>query len=288
VRADAAGAEARLDLALRMTLLGAALDPPLLWFERLPLVALASFGLLVPAALRSRALWLGMLALASWPLVWSWPFPDNHDYLSALWFLAALCALASAAPPEALAHHARRLVGLSFAFATLWKLALAPDFVDGRFMRVTLLTDARFENLAVLAGGLGWEDWERNDLAIDALLAGETTPAASGLVEPPELRRLASGLTVLTLVLEGALAVAFLWPPGRGPSRLRDALLLAFGATTYSFATVRGFGWLLMTLGAAQAAGRHARYAYLAVFALIACYRSVPWSRALIEWLGAG
>ena len=44
-------------------------------------------------------------------------------------------------------------VGLTFLFATLWKLALSPDFVDGRFFRVTLLTDARFENLAVLAGG---------------------------------------------------------------------------------------------------------------------------------------
>jgi hypothetical protein len=40
-----------------------------------------------------------------------------------------------------------------------------------------------------------------------------------------------------------------------------------------------------MSLGAAQAERRAVRAAYLAAFALIGLYRSVPWSRALIEWL---
>jgi hypothetical protein len=278
------------ELALRLTLLALALDPPILWFERMPILLLAGLGLVLPAALRSRALWAGLAALSAWPLVWNWPFSDNHDYLTALWCLAALCALLSARPEPALAHHARRLLGLTFLFATLWKLALSPDFVDGRFFRVTLLTDARFENLAVLAGGLSWDDWEHNDAAVDALLSGATPPEDSRLIEPPELRRLAAGLTLFTGVAEAALAAAFLWPPGGRVARLRHLLLLGFAVATYSFATVRGFGWLLMAQGVAQCEPdeRRTRAAYLAVFALIGLYRAVPWSRALIEALGAG
>ena len=181
-----------------------------------------------------------------------WPFSDNHDYLSALWFLAVAARSASRDPPGALAHQARRLLGLTFLFATLWKLALSPDFVDGRFFRVTLLTDARFENLAVLAGGMSWEDWERNDDALDELLTAQTPAEESGLVEPPELRRLATLLTLFTGAIEAAIAAAFLWRPGGRLARARDALLLVFAATTFSFATVRGFGWLLMCLGIAQ------------------------------------
>jgi hypothetical protein len=275
------------ELALRLTLLALALDPPLLWFERMPVLLLAGLGLVVPAALRSPALWLGLVAVSVILLVWNFPFSDNHDYLTALWCLAIACALLSRMPVETLAHHGRRLLGLTFLFATLWKLVLSPDFVDGRFFRVTLLTDARFENLAVLAGGMSWDDWERNDLAVDELLRSAPEPGGPALVEPPELRRLAAALTIFTGAIEAALAAAFLWPAGRGLSRWRHALLLGFAATTFSFATVRGFGWLLMALGVSQCASdaRRTRAAYLAVFALIALYHAIPWSRALIEWL---
>lgn len=276
---------ASLDLGLRLTLLGVVLDPPLLWYERLPPMLLAGLGLAVPSTLRARWLWAGLLFCATWPLVFGWPFPDNHDYLSAIWCLAVLCALTSLDAPGTLAHAARRLLGLSFAFATLWKVALAPDFLDGRFMRVTLQTDGRFENLAVLAGGLSHDDWARNEAALDATLVGARSFEESGFAEPPELRRLAALLTAFTVAIETAVAVAFLWPLGRGPSRLRNLALLGFAVASYSFATVRGFGWLLMSLGAAQAETRAARAAYLAAFALIGLYRAVPWSRALIDWL---
>jgi hypothetical protein len=274
-----------LELGLRMTLLALLLDPPLLWFERLPPMLLAGLGLAVPAVLRARWLWAALLLCAAGSLAFQWPFSDNHDYLGAIWCLAALCALTSRDAPGVLAHGARRLVGLSFAFATLWKVALAPDFLDGRFMRVTLQTDGRFENLAVLAGGMSHDDWARNDAALDAVLSGETSFEASGFAEPPELRRLAAFLTAFTVAAEALVAAAFLWPLGRGLSRVRDLALLGFAAATYSFATVRGFGWLLVSLGAAQAETRAARAAYLVVFALIGLYRATPWSRFLIDWL---
>jgi hypothetical protein len=276
---------APFELGLRMTLLAVLLDPPLLWFERVGPMLLAGVGLALPATLRARWLWALLLSCAVGSLVFQWPFSDNHDYLGALWCLAVLCALSSRNAPGALAHSARRLLGLSFAFATLWKVALAPDFLDGRFMRVTLQTDGRFENLAVLAGGMSHDDWARNDAAMDDVLSGAVSFEESGFAEPPSLRRLAAVLTAFTVAAEAAVAIAFLWPLGRGPSRLRNLALLGFAATTYSFATVRGFGWLLVSLGAVQAETRAARTAYLVVFALIGLYRAVPWSGALIDWL---
>ena len=66
-----------------------------------------------------------------------------------LWCLSLALALATRAPAALGAHYGRRIVGLVFLFASLWKLVLSPDFVDGRFFRMTLLSDARFETLAV-------------------------------------------------------------------------------------------------------------------------------------------
>ena len=86
-------------------------------------------------------------------------------------------------------------------------------------------------------------------------------------------------------MIEAGIALAFLWPR---PARFRNALLIAFGVTTFAFATVRGFGFLLMTLGLAQCEDdeRRTRIAYVATLFLIEAYRAVPWSRMLIDALG--
>ena len=105
---------ASLDLGLRMTLLAVLLDPPLLWFERLPPMLLAGLGLAVPATLRARWLWAGLLVAATWPLVLDWPFSDNHDYLvGALVPRGRLRARERATRRAPLAHQARRLLGLT-------------------------------------------------------------------------------------------------------------------------------------------------------------------------------
>jgi hypothetical protein len=51
---------------------------------------------------------------------------------------------------------------LAFALAVLWKAVLSPDFLDGRFFRVTLLTDPRFGEVAMLAGGLTQDQLDQN------------------------------------------------------------------------------------------------------------------------------
>jgi hypothetical protein len=52
-------------------------------------------------------------------------------------------SLRDAQPAHTLAFNSRSLIGLAFTLAVLWKAVLSPDFLDGRFFRVTLLTDPR-------------------------------------------------------------------------------------------------------------------------------------------------
>jgi hypothetical protein len=274
-----------MELALRVFLLVLLLDASLFWFQRLPIQIACGLGLLLPALARDARFWAGVTLLTAWPLVWNWPFSDNHDYLRACAALAVALALGARDPAGSLRTSARLLIGATFFFATLWKLALSPDFVDGTFFRVTLLADPRFHDLAVLATGASWETLDAFDAALRAFLAGRPEGWPGSFVEPPGLRPLALALTLFTGAIEAAIAAAFLWPR---LARYRNALLIAFGASTFAFATVRGFGWLLMTLGVAQCETdeRRARVAYVATLFLIEVYRSVPWSRMLIDALG--
>jgi len=285
-----------LELALRFALLVLVLDPPLHWFQRVPIWAVASAGLLLPGLMRRPGLWLCLCGLTTWPLLWGWPFSDNHDYLRALLCLGVATSLPAPDPRRALAWNARWLIGLTFAFAALWKGLLSPDYLDGSFFRVTLLSDGRFHDLAVLLGGVTEASLSAFDAGLHAFLSADSasapvsSPWAPGFVEPAALRRLAALLTAFTLLGEAAIALAFLWPPAGRLRRWRNGLLLGFGVASYSFATVRGFGWLLMALGAAQCENRERRtpLLYVGVFVLIEVYRSVPWSHALVTLLAPG
>jgi hypothetical protein len=168
----------------------------------------------------------------------------------------------------------------TFCFATLWKVVLSPDWLDGTFFRVTLLSDPRFHDLAVLAGGASWESFDAFDQALTAFLSsGSGWPGA--FVEPPGLRPLALALTVFTALIEAGIARrscghACAPQPRCSPS------------AAFAFATVRGFGFLLMALGLAQCEDdeRRTRIAYVATLFLIEAYRNVPWTRMLIDGLG--
>ena len=109
-----------------------------------------------PRALRSPGLWIALTAMAVARLASGWPNQDNHAFLLVWWVLAAaLATLAGEASRDRiLAWNGRKLVGLAFAFATLWKLVLSPDFSDGRFFRVSLVDDTRFEDFTRLVVGL--------------------------------------------------------------------------------------------------------------------------------------
>ena len=271
-----------IDLARRLTLADLVLRPVGVGWLRPGLLALALLGLVLPGMSRRPWFWLVLATLTAVRVVWTWPLADNHAYLLAYWCLAVAIASREREPGPTLAWSGRVLIGLVFGFAVLWK-TISPDYLDGRFLRVALLTDERLATFAVLAGGLGNDELlERREL----LTRHADGVSAQPLALPPESARFRAAAwlaTFGTFACEALLALAFLWPRKSGPARIRDPLLIAFCATTYLVAPVAGFGWLLIALGVSQTdADRwRTRAAYVAVFGLVYLYREIAWSGLL-------
>jgi hypothetical protein len=267
-------------LALRLTLLEILLRPAAAWPLRTALLVLAGVALVHGRLLLAPLTWLLVAALAGLRLVVDWPLADNHAYLLAYWCLAV--ALAALVPDahRSLASSARWLAGLAFAFAVLWKAFLSPDYLDGRFFRVTLIQDARFADVAMLLGGLSPEELAQDREYLEPLPEGAVLVDARVLVEPPAFRRLASALTWGGLALEVLVAAAFLLP---ARPLLRHAALLLFCVTTYAVAPVAGFGCLLLVLGLVQTtpAEPRTRAVYVAAFFLVLTYAEAPWAGLL-------
>jgi hypothetical protein len=237
-------------------------------------LVLAAAGLLAPGLAAAPGLWAALAGLTALRVLLDWPLSDNHGYLLAIWCCALAVSLGGPRPRAILARNARLLLGLAFALATLQKLLVAPDYMDGTFFRWALAVDPRFEDLGALLGRSG-ADLERTRAWLEAW-PGEAPPGAA-FVETAALRSAARLLTLATVLLEGAVAALFLAPPAFGLARARDAALLFFCAATYAVAPVAGFGWLLLSMGVAQSEGRRTRWLYLAVFALVVFHREVPW-----------
>jgi hypothetical protein len=276
---------ASLETALRLTAIALLLRPMGPWFVRPAVLGAAALALIYPRALKMPALWGAVSCLVAIRILDDWPLADNHIYLLAYWCLAIALSLRDANPARTLAWNSRWLLGLAFAFAVLWKAVLSPDFLDGRFFRVTLLTDPRFGEAAMLFGGLSEEQLEANRRALEALPEGAALAEPLAVVEPPRLRRLAAVSTWGVLLLEGMVALVMMWPSA---GRLRHAALLTFCLVTYAFAPVAGFGWLLLVMGLAQTedADVALRRIYVAAFLLILFYSEVPWASLLLSSLG--
>jgi hypothetical protein len=275
-----------VELALRLTLLSMLLRPIGAGLVRPCILGLAVAGLLLPGLLRQPGLWIALTVLTGLRVVLDWSLADNHAYLLCYWCLAVSIALCFRNPAACLALNGRLLIGLAFVFATLWKVVFSPDYLDGRFFRVTMLTDPRFADFAQLAGGLLPEQFEELRTFVKQHVDGQLFEPSFLPAEPPRFLLLAASMTWWTVAIEGAVALTFLWPVGRGLSKVRDATLLIFCVTTYAVATVAGFGWLLLALGIAQCQPerRTTQLCYLVVFFLILFYRQVPWAMHLLEF----
>jgi hypothetical protein len=285
---DRIGALDSADLALRLTLLGLVLHPVGHEFIRPWILGMAGAGLLFPALLRQPTLWGALTLLTASRVALDWPLSDNHAYLLSYWCLAVAISCCSKEQNRVLALNGRWLIALVFGFAVLWKGLLAPDFVDGTFFRVTLLVDPRFEALTQLVGGLSIEQIDAARAAFDRHSDGGALEAVAAATPSVWLDQLAMAITAWTLAIELAIAVTFCWWQGRGPSKQREAFLILFCVSTYSVATVEGFGWLLIAMGVAQCEADRVRtrIAFLATFALILFYREVSWLRWLADLIG--
>jgi hypothetical protein len=272
-------------LGLQLTAVVLLIQPVSVWYLRPLLLSLAILVLLYPAILRTPAVWGGFALLVGGWVIREWPTGDNHHYLFAYWTLAIFLALCTRRPDHALGTSARWLVAAVFLWAALWKAVLAPDYMDGRFYRVRLLTDARFAATVQIFGDLTSEQMESSRAYLEPPPFGEPTSGHPELIEPRAVAHLATFLTWSTVLLEGLVALAFLVPWGRWTLAVRHGALLGFCAAAYAIAPVAGFGWILCAMGVTQvpASRRGLRATYVAVFLLLRFYMDIPWGRLLLE-----
>jgi hypothetical protein len=272
---------------LRLTLVIVLLRPPEEGWLRGAAWLIAGLALIVPVLTSAPRIWFLLATVMAGRLVADWPLADNHIFLLAYWCLAIALSLQTAAPWPTLSRASRRLLGLAFLCAIVWKGLLAPDFLDARFFRVTLMTDDRFADLAMAVGGLTPEQLAENRAALEPLPAGAELLDGPVLTEPASLRILALSLTWVGFVLEALIAIAFLsrWPPWL--FHKRHTVLWLFCATTYAVAPVAGFGWLLAAMGLAQCADsqRGLRFAYVALFGIVLVYSETPLVVSVIRLL---
>ena len=268
-----------LDLSLRLTLLNLILIPVGDIKIRFLILLLSCVGLLFPAQLRNPRGWGLLTVFITLRLYISWPINDNHAYLLAYWCLAVTICLLTDDAKKHLAVNARYLIGFVFLFATIWKLILSPDYIDGTFFKINMLVDPRFEDFSRLVGGLSGEKFQELHQYVKQHVDGQLIGSLYYPEIPGRFLTVALFLTYFTVIVEFLVAVAFLWPLNKGLSKYRDYVLLFFCATVYSVATVEGFGWLLLAMGIVQVyQGRfRTRILYILVFALILFYREVPW-----------
>ncbi|HVH57823.1 MAG TPA: hypothetical protein VM791_16280 [Vicinamibacterales bacterium] len=274
------------DSVLTLTAIILLLRPLDVWWLAPFVLATACLSLALRSVRRAPFTWILVATLVAARVVVVWPLSDNHIYLLAYWCLAIGLALSSAASAATLSGSSRWLLGASFAMAVLWKAVLSPDYTDGRFFRVTLLTDDRFADAALVFGGLSRDQMAANRAYLEPLPEGAELLDPLPFVEPPRLRVFAAAATWGGLLIETLVAVFFLLPTAPRLELARHASLLAFCVATYALAPVAGFGWLLSTMGLAHCRPNHRwlRAAYLAVFVLILLYTEFPWTAVLADW----
>jgi hypothetical protein len=152
---------------------------------------------------------------------------------------------------------------------------------------VTLLTDPRFGEAAMLIGGLSADQLASNRQALEPLPDGAELLESPAIVEPPRLRALATISTWGIVALEASVAILMLMPAARVAPIVRHVVLLVFCLLTYAFAPVAGFGWLLLVMGAAQTSPEEVwmRRLYLVAFVSVLFYAEVPWAALILDLL---
>ncbi|MFC1706177.1 hypothetical protein ACFL59_05040 [Planctomycetota bacterium] len=272
-----------IDLVTRLTLLLLLLSTDVVgdaWQLKGALRVLALLGLLAPPLNRNRGLWLLVTVFLGARTYYDlWTQPD-HAFLLTYWALALFLSLGLKDAGKALATSAKLLLGFCFLFATLWKLLLSPEFMDGTSLCYALMTDVRLQDVGVLLGGMKDTFYEHNLQELARLGDPKVAVEAVTLQGSKELLALAKTASMCVVAVEAALAVTLLWPGRWGPARLRDALLLLFGITLGLIPLGVGFGFVLMILGAAQCEPdrKRTRFLYVATCALIVVltYAEVP------------
>lgn len=264
-------------LTIPVLLLYGAID----WYVSVPVSILTMAALLFPRVRVNRWLWFAAACFLLSGAFVAWARADNHKYLIAYWTLAVAIAAGARDPDDQIALSARLLIGLTFAFALLWKL-VSPDFTTGEFFHYSLLFDPRFSTKMVALGALGEDAAQVNRLARAALTSSTSVLVSAPVATTPAIATLSGVLTAWTLAIEALVAATFLVPRAWRLAAVRDGALIAFTATAYAVAPVLGFASVLTAMGFVQCERDRAwtRSAYLLLFLAIQCFR-IPWTMLL-------
>jgi hypothetical protein len=243
------------------------LTGPKEWYVSVFASALAAAALIFAGLRAQPTLWAFLASAVGASAFYNWESTDNHKYLLAYWCVGIMLSLGASDQRDFLAKCGRSLIGVSFAMAVLWKIR-SPDFITGDFFRIELLVDKRFVSVASWFGGMPVDEVQGFRSTWSSLGTIRDLGAFSGFsVElSPRMNAIAIAMTAWTLFIEIWVALAFLLPERSLLGRFRDLPLLTFALSTYSVATVLGFGYLLLAMGLCQTRSRLARPAYLAAF----------------------
>lgn len=275
-------AQPRHLLVLRFTALFLLLYGSSTVFLDIPLRVLCGLMLLSPTLLTSQVMWVLICGMVWWVNATDWLWIDNHKILISYWCLVCALAVSAKDTDGVLAWNGRLLIGLTFLFATLWKM-LAGEYWDGAFLHSVFLLDNRVEAVATAIGGLSPDTLPQNRLLESLLKQFPQKISTVPLVTSSRLQIFTLAASYWTLLIEGSVAIAFLVNSLRLGTRLRNWLLIVFIVTTYFLLPVLGFAYILIIMGFAQCHPKHTviRVAYIALFAFLQLSR-LPWGTLFV------
>lgn len=262
-------------LTLRITIILLLLySPPYQLLDRFVLPVLCATMLVSPRFLTNRYLWGVLVILFAGTNIVFWYKFDNHHYLTDYWCIVCLIAVSAKNSDEIMEWNGKILIGLCFFLATLWKI-MAGQYLDGSFLHLTFLLDDRLEIAAYLFGGLSPELLYNNRELLDYFVATDLGREAL-LTSSPRLAAFSIILSYWTLLCEGIIAIAFLFPQLKWLYDRRDFFLICFILTTYPLVPVSGFAGLLAVIGFAQCDRKTIKLVYLLIFLLIPLWIDIP------------
>ena len=253
---------------------------------QVPVRVLAGAMLLLPEASQRSILWWALGTALAINTAVHWYVTDNHAFLITYWALGCATVLTQDRPTDRLQSLARVLIGLVFAWAVLWKVA-AGQYVDGRFVYVTLLIDGRLQDVGAVIAGWRVADAIQVREALGFLGASGLTGVHVGIDAPTRLRTAATLLSWAALAIEACAAVLYLVAKD-GWRRVRQVVLVMFCVGTYYLMPVPGFAFILVTLGFAECDPEDVRgkTVYLCVLAALQLM-VLPWKSVLAQLAGA-
>jgi hypothetical protein len=269
--------DSRVDLSLALTLLLLLLYSHHYWYIQIPLSVIALTGLIFPHLRTSPSLWAVAAFIVAIGTYTNWYTVDKHKYLLAYWCVAILCALLTRDPDQTMQKTAGCLIGLVFVLALLQK-TISDNYLNSTFFYYELLLDERFSGLAKYVGGISDQINALNIAARRALVNYDSMLTEARLGGTENAAKLAVFITWWNYLIQVIIGIAFLAPRFTWLWRTRDVWLLVFLFTTYLFAPVIGFGWVLAIMGIAQTeiGCTKLRALYVTAF-LFLQFSRVPW-----------